>query len=403
MVEQMVGSDRLRTEAIEDAMPQLVAAAIEEEDLEPATVPAITAIRDGDDGGVEIDVLIALWPTLEAIPDFSGRKVQIERPIVEQEEIDRQIDALRNQFAELEDVDRPAIAEDYVLVNVSAHAGEVEIVEAAANDLLYEVGSQSFIPGLDDMLIGASVGSIAEGQGTLPPGFTDHGGESITLRALVKEVKVKRLPEVSDEFVAEVTEFDTEAELREQVEQDLRTVKMQNARAAFESRAVGEFVDELDLDIPQGLVDAEAEARIRGIFERIQHEGIGFEDYLRILGQDQETFTESLRAQAFTALSTRILLEAIITIDGLEVDNDEYREAVEALASSSDNSVEELEEALAASGQKQVLTGDILRRKALERIAAAAEPVDSEGNVVDLTFDPATSDDEQEAGVEGEE
>jgi trigger factor len=403
MVERAVGPDRLRTQAIEDSMPAVVAAAIDEEKLEPATLPAISDIREGDDGSVEIDVVIALWPILEAIPDFSGRKVQIEPPAVDDEEIDRQIEALQNQFADLEDVDRPAIAGDYVLVNVSAHAGGTEIEDAAANDLLYEVGSQSFIPGLDDVLIGAGVGAIAEGEGTLPAGFTDRGGEVVTLRALVKEVKVKRLPEVSDEFVAEVTEFDTEAELRDQLRESL----MNNARAMFESRALEEFVSDLDIDIPQGLIDAESEARLRNMFEGLERDGIGFDDYLRIIGQDQATFAETIRAQAVTALSTRILLEGIIAIDGLEVDDDEYREAIEALASSGDSSADEIEAALESSGQKEALTGDILRRKALERIASAAEPVDSEGNVVDLTFDHATSDDElgEEAlaGVDGED
>ena len=407
MVERTVGADQIRTHAIEDAMPEVVAAAIDEEELEPATVPAITAIRDTENGGVEIDVVITMWPTLEAIPDFSGRKVQVDPPIVEDDEIDRQIEALQNQFADLEEVNRPAIAEDYVLINVSAHDGATEIEEAAANDLLYEVGSQSFIPGLDEVLMGSAPGAIAEGEGTLPAGFTDRGGETVTLRALVKEVKVKRLPEITDEFVAEVTEFDTEAELRQQLEESMLELKKQNARAMFESRAIEEFVADLDIDLPPALVDAEAEARIRSLFEGLQRDGISFDDYLNIIGQDAETFTETLRAQAVAALSTRILLEGIIAIDSLEVEEDEYEEAITALAASSDGDVDEVRAALESSGQKEVLTSDILRRKALERIAAAAEPVDSEGNVVDLTFDAPDSDDEigEEAlaGTDGEE
>ena len=394
MVERAVGSDQIRTHAVEDTMPKPVAKIMDEEELEPATLPAITDIRDLEDGGVEVDVVITLWPILEAIPDFTGRKVQVEIPIVEAEEIDQQIDALRNQFAELEDVDRPAIAEDYVLVNVDALSGQDAIEEASAKDLLYEVGSHSFIPGLDEILIGAAVGTIAEGEGTLPPGFTDHGGEQVKLRALVKEVKVKRLPEVSDEFVSEVTEFDTEEELRAQIEDDISAVKVQSARAMFESRAIEEFVAELDIDLPQALVDAEAEARIRNVFERLQQDGVSLEEYLRIIGQDQEQFTESIRAQAMTALSTRVLIEGIISIDGLEVDDDEYQAALEALAAQSDSTPEEVDEALIASGQKEALTGDILRSKALERIASAADPVDSEGNAVDLNREPPASDDE---------
>jgi trigger factor len=407
MVERMVGADRLRTEAIEEAMPQAVTRIIDEEELEPATVPAITAIRDADDGGVEVDVVITLWPTLDAIPDFTGRKIQVDDPSVTDEEIDRQIDALRNQFAELEDVARPAIAEDYVLVNVDAFVGDDSIEAASANDLLYEVGSRSFIPGLDDMLIGAAAGTIAEGEGTMPEGFTEHGGEPVRLRALVKEVKVKRLPEVTDEFVSEVTEFDTEAELRARIEADIHELKLRNARAVFESRAIEEFVADLDMDLPPALVDAEAEARLRNLFARLQRDGISLEEYLRIIGQDPDSFTETIRAQAATALSTRILVEGIIAIEGLEVGDEEYRAAIEAMAAGSESSAEEIAQALEASGQKEVLTGDILRSKALERLAAAAEPVDSEGNAVDLNAATATSDDdlgeEALAATNGEE
>jgi trigger factor len=404
MVERMVGADRLRTEAVEEAAPAAVADALEAEELEPTITPAITAVRDGDNGSVEIDVVITMWPTLDAIPDFTGRKVQIEPPTVDPEEIDQQIDALRNQFADLEDVSRPVIAGDYVLVNVSAHQADTEIEEATANDLLYEVGSHSFISGLDEVLMGASVGSIAEGEGTLPEGFTDHGGQTVTLKALVKEVKVKRLPEVSDEFVAEVTEFDTEAELREELETSLRAMKVQHARGVFETRAIEEFVSDLNLDLPQGLIDAESEARIRGLFEQLQNEGISFDDYLEIIGQDPEAFTETIRAQAVTALSTRVLIDGIIAIDGLEVDDDDYRQAIEALAANSEGGVDDITAALESSGQKEALTSDILRRKALERIAAAAEPVDSEGNAVDLTLAAPDSDEtEEEALAEGEE
>ena len=172
IVERMVGADQLRSEAIEEAIPDTVGAAIEESGLEPATVPSVTDIRDLDDGGVEVDVLVTLWPVLDAIPDFDGRTVEIEPPVVTDEEIEEQFEALRNQFADLETVDRAADEGDFVTVNVSAFDDGVEIEDAAANDMLYEIGSGSFFPGLDELLAGASVGDLVEGDGVLPAGFT---------------------------------------------------------------------------------------------------------------------------------------------------------------------------------------------------------------------------------------
>jgi trigger factor len=404
IVERMVGADRLRSEAIEEAIPQTVGTAIEESGLEPATVPSVTDIRDLDDGGVAVDVLVTLWPVLDAIPDFDGRTVEIEAPVVSEEEVEQQLDALRNQFADLETVDRAADKGDYVTVNVSAFDNGVDIQAAAANDLLYEIGSGSFFPGLDELLVGVSVGDLVEGEGVLPAGFTEDGDRPVTLRAFVKEVKAKQLPELTDEFVSDSTEFHTVDEAREALGQNILAYKTHTARSAFSDRAVEQLVADVDLELPQALVDAEAQARIQNLLARLESDNIGFEDYLRIVGRDQAGFVEDVRAQARSALATRIVVETIVSIEGTTVEDDEYRDALEAIAANSESSVEEIEKMLTDSGQVESLTGDILRRKALDRVADAAVAVDADGNIVDLTPVPVGQDDDDEpTGDDGQD
>ncbi|MEA2024583.1 MAG: trigger factor [Actinomycetota bacterium] len=398
IVERMVGADHLRSEAIEEAIPDTVGAAIDESGLDPATIPSVSAIRDRDEGGVEVDVLVTLWPVLDAIPDFDGRRIEIEPPVVSQEEIDHQVDALRNQFADLEDVDRAAVEGDFVTIDVSAYADGVEIPEAAASDLLYEIDSRSFFPGLDEILVGAGVGDIVEGEGTLPDAFTSDGDRAVTLRALVKEVKAKQLPELTDEFVSDVTEFETADELLATIDENLLVYKVQAARSALQEKAVEQLVADVDLEIPRALVDAETEARVRNLLTRLESDNIGFEDYLRIIGRDQADFVEDTRKQAISALSTRVVLESIIAIDGMGIEDDEYREALESIAAESEMEVADVEKMLVESGQIESLTGDILRRKAHDRIADAAVPVDAEGNTIDLT--PVAVDEEDDEEVD---
>jgi len=406
MVERMVGADHLRSEAIEVAIPETVGAAIDESGLEPATVPSVTDIRDLDDGGVEVDVLLTLWPVLDAIPDFDGRKVEVEVPVVDDDEIEQQMDALRNQFADLEAVDRAADEGDFVTINVSAYDDSGDIEEASANDMLYEIGSASFFPGLDEILAGASVGDVVEGEGTLPAGFTEEGDRAVTLRVLVKEVKSKQLPELTDEFMSDVTEFETLEEARATLNENILAYKMQQVRSTFNDRAVEQLVAEVDLELPQALVDSEAQARIQNLLARLESDKIGFEDYLRIVGQDQAGFVEDVRAQATSALATRIVVETIVSIEGTSVDDDEYRATLEAIAASSESTVEEIEKMLNETGQVESLTGDILRRKALDRIAEAAVPVDADGNVVDLTpvaVGEDDDDDDEPSGDDGQD
>jgi len=405
IVERMVGEEELRSEAIEEAIPDTVNAAIDESGLDPATVPSVTAIRDSDDGGVEVDVLVTLWPVLDAIPDFEGSTVEIERPIASEDEIEQQIDGLRNQFADLEDVDRAAEEGDFVTIDVSARADGVEIEQAAANDLLYEIGSHSFFPGLDEILGGASIGDVVEGEGTLPEGFIDGEDVTVQLRALVKEVKSKELPELTDEFVSDSTEFETVDELRSMIEENIVAYKMNTARSAFHDQAIAQLVESVDLELPQALVDSEAEARIRNLLARLESDSIGFEDYLKIVGMDQAGYVEEVKRQSTSALSTRVVLESIIAIEGMSVDDVELREAIELIAKDSESTADEVEKMLESSGQIESLTGDILRRKALERISDAAIAVDAEGNTIDL--EPVqvdeSDDDDDNAGDDGQD
>jgi trigger factor len=284
---------------------------------------------------------------------------------------------------------------------VSARADGVEVEQAAANDLLYEIGSRSFFPGLDEILVGASVGDVMEGEGMLPDGFTNDGDQAVTLRALVKEVKAKRLPELTDEFVSDVTEFETADALLATIDENLLFYKVQAAQASFQEQAVAQLVTDVDLELPQALVNAETEARVRNLLQRLESDNIGIEDYLRMIGRDEAGFFEDIQAQATSALATRIVLESIIAIEGMGVEDHEYREALESIAANSETTVEELEEMLEESGQIESLTGDILRRKAHDRIAEAAVPVDAEGNTIDLT--PVAVGEEDEDDTTGDE
>jgi trigger factor len=395
IVERMVGEAALRSEAIDEALPELVGPAIEEAELEPATTPRVEEVRDAEGGGVDVDIKVTLWPQLDAVPDFSGRKVAIDSPAVQDEEIDEQIDRLRDQYAELEDVERPATDGDFVMINISAAVDGVDIPEATAEDLLYEVASSSFIPGLDDLLGGASTGDIRQGPGTLPPGFGQDEPREAELKVLVKGVRAKKLPEVTDEWVSDVSEFDTVADLTDRIKTNLTIMKLDGADSAFRNKLIEELSDELSLEIPAALVDAEMEAAFHNLSHTLEQQGIDFGNYLRIVGQSEQDFVEEIKGRSERTLKTRILLDSIVAIEGIELADGDLDEAIEAMAPDVNQEPAALKEALETSGRVEVLTGDILRRKALDRIAASADAVDDEGQHIDLR-PPEVADDKEE-------
>jgi trigger factor len=398
VVERMVGSDRLRSEAIDEALPEVVAGAIEEAALEPVTTPRIEAINDVADGAVEIEVRITLWPSAETLPDYSDREITVDVPGIEDGELEDQIDRLRNQFAELEPVERAGDEGDFMLVNITAEDGGREIEEASASDLLYEVGSRSFIPGLDELLVGASAGDIREGPARLPDGFGDSAGEEVKLRVLVKGVRAKKLPEVTDEWVGDVSEFESVTELEEALTENLSAMKVMSARGMFQDELIEHLTEELVVELPEALVQAEMEASVHNLYHSLESQGIDLANYFRITGQSEEEFSDQLRDRADRALKTRVLLEGVAAAEGIEVADDELAEAVDSLAGSAGRPVDEVRSALQSSGQDQALAGDILRRKALDLLISRARPVDADGNEVDLT--PPTLEDEEESSEE---
>jgi len=402
IVERMVGAETLRREAIDDSLPELVGPAIEEAELEPAAPPRVEDIRDAEGGAVDIDIRVTMWPVLDAVPDFVGRKVEIESIEVTDDEINDQIDRLRNQYAELEDVDRPAGDGDFVMINISASADGEEITEATAEDLLYEVASQSFIRGLDELLGGASVGDIREGRGTLPPGFGQDEPRDADLKVLVKGVRAKKLPEVTDEWVGDVSEFDSVDDLTERIRTNINAMKTSTADSLFRNKLLDELSQELSLEIPEALIESEMEAAFHNLAHTLDQQGIDFENYLRITGQGQQEFVAEMRTRSEQTLRTRILLDSVAAIEGIELADGELDEAIAEMAESVNQDAATLKEALESSGRVEVLTGDILRQKALDRVVASAEAVDAEGQHIDLR-PPEVADDIEDNAASSDE
>jgi trigger factor len=381
MVESVVGSERLREEAIDEILPGMVSEALADSDLVPAINPSVDAIDETDDG-IEVTVRITLWPELETIPEYKDREIEVAAPDVDDEELLSQLDRMRDQFAELESVSRSADEGDYIAINVSATSNGEPVDDAAAEDLLIEVGAGQFLPGIDDRVVGTKAGDIVSFDGPLPGGFGDRAGEQVTFKVLVKEVKEKRLPDLTDEWVSDVTEFDTADELRADLRTRIGDIKRQTALTQLRNGILEKLIEEMDLEIPEGIVRAEMDAVLHRFAHDLERQGIGLSDYLRVTGQDQEAFVDDLKSQADRNVRTDILLNAVVKKAELEVADEELQEAIDALAQQAGQKPDEFRSSLGE--RENVVRGDILRRKALETVAAAAVPIDENGSRIDL-------------------
>lgn len=385
IVEATVGEARVRSEAIEELLPDIVGEALLDAELAPAVAPSVEELRDIDTG-VEVDVRVTMWPTLDEIPPYVGREFEVENPELPEEAIQEQLDRLREQFAELDTVTRPSHERDYVSINLSATRNGEPLEEASASDLLYEVGSKGFIDGLDAATIGRSAGDIERFQTVLPQGFGDLAGATVDMQVLIKEVKEKRLPDLTDEWVSDFTEFETVEELRSELVGRMDDMRLNSVRGAFQSTVVSTLVDEMELEVPEALVAGEMEETFHRFSHQLADSGIEFSQYLELSGQTQEAFLDDLKAQSTRSVLTDILLDAVAVERGLRVEEEELAAMYEALAAQAEEPAAQLRERLSDSVQEKRIVGDILRRKALAAILQSAIPIDEDGSTFDLGF-----------------
>ena len=384
IVEATVGADRVRSEAIDEMLPASVAAILTDLDLEPAVSPALESLEDTETG-IKVEVKVTTWPVLDEMPEIHDRVVEVGSVEVSDEELEAQIDRFREQFAAVEEVDRPAATGDYVSMDISATQDGAEVAEAAAAGLLYEVGSGGLIEALDESLVGAAAGDVVTFSGPLPEGFGEQAGMDVDYSVTVNDVRERVLPELTDTWVVETTEFETVEELRSTLLAQMSDMKKRSLAGTFQDKALEQLVDEVVIELPEALVRSEMDEVFHRFSHRLEEQEISLEDYFRVTGVEQETFISDLEAQAERSLKTRLLLEAVIDSEGFEVGAEELDAVMEMVVASSDDP-ERVRTALADERQRKNLSADILRNKALEAIVNGARAVDENGDDVDLTM-----------------
>lgn len=400
LVEAAVGASRLRSEAIDDLLPDRIGQMLGEMELVPAVAPELEKL-DNTLTGIDIEVRVTLWPELDDIPVHEGRSITVGSPEVTEEEIDAQIDRIRLQFAELDTVDRPIADGDFAAIDISAQNEGLPVPDATAEQLLYEVGSGRFIDGIDVHLIGAAGGDTVTFDGQLPPGFGEGASQTVTFTIKVTEVRQRRLPELVDSWVEEISEFASVEELRVNLEEQMEATKRRSAAVEFRQRALDELVDQILIELPDRLIRVEMEELLHRFGHRLSTQNVSFDDYFRVTGITQAQFTDDLRLQADRSLRTRLLLEGVARRHRIEVTPEELAGVIESVAARSERP-EQARAALAGGPQRMSLMGDILRDKAFNAIIAGAAPVDQNGQPVELFVDDAPELEAENPMLEGE-
>ncbi len=380
MVLQRLGREAVLTEAVEGSLADWYERAMLEAQVSPVGDPTLNLQSLPDPGQpLEFAIEVSVLPKAE-LGEWKGIEVGRAEAEVPAEAVEAELERLREGFARLNPVDREAADGDVVLID---YTGEIEgepFGGGQAKDYLLEVGAGRVMPEFEAALRGATGGEERVASVTFPE---DYQGEEVAGRTAefmiaIREVREKELPELDDEFAAEASEFDTLAELREQISERIKEYLEGQIAEQFQASALDAAAERATVEIPEAVVQARA-AEMWGRVERqLRGRGMDPNAYLQAQGKTSEEMIAAARPEAEQALRREAVLAAIAEEEGIEVGEEEMLEALQIPPGHEDHGHPEPAEALAElrrSGREKLLAEDLRMRRALEAVAESAKPI----------------------------
>jgi len=381
LVIQRVGREAVLDEAVRDTLSQWYVDALESTGIVPVGDPDVDLGELPLRGeSLEFSFEIGVLPHA-TLGEYRGLEVGRAEPEVKEEQLQRELDGLRERLARLETVERPAAEGDFVVIDYTGalvtESGVRELFAGGeGRDQLVELGSGNLIEGFERELIGASAGESRTLALTFPVDYEreDLAGRDVSFAVTVKEVKLKQLPEV-DEDLAIDTGFDTLEDLREDVRGRLLASEERRIEEEFRVAALDAAVEQAQVQVPGPLIEARAREMWERLLHTLSHRGITRETYLQITGREEQEILAENAPAAERALRREAVLTAVVSAEGIEPGEEELLEAVRPAAEREQLAPEQLLLRLRDAGRLEEIREDLAARDAIELIASSAVPI----------------------------
>jgi trigger factor len=382
VIDQRIGRGAVLNEAVQEAIPQNFLAAVQEHDVKTIGRPEveITELADGDKLAFTAEVDVR--PPIN-IPDLSTVEVVVDEARIDESEVDEQVNGLRERFATLKTVERPAQIGDYVQLDLVATVDGEEVPGGSASNISHEVGSQQLLPGLDDVLVGLSAGDSTTFKTQLVGG--EFAGRDADVAVTVRTVKEKQLPELDDEFAQLASEFDTLEELRTDLRERVGRAKRVEQLYAARDKALKQLVDAAEIPAPESVVREEVEHRKQAMVDQLERIGASLEDYLATEDdKTEEQLDAELLEAAAEAVKIQLLLDALADAEEVQVSDDEFGHEIVHRAQAAGMTPQQYYDQLVRSGTAGAVFGDVRRAKSLTAVLERIKISDSAGNQLNL-------------------
>lgn len=381
LVIQRVGFAAVLQEAIQEALPEWYERALLGSAISPVGDPKLEIVSAPEDEGEPLSFKFEIGVRPEAkLGEYKGLEVGREETEAPAEMIDREIERVRESFARLEPVERAAADGDVLLIDFEGLVDEKAFEGGVASDYLLELGGGQLIAGFEEQLSGVSGGETRKVEVAFPEDYQaeDLAGKDAVFTVEVKEVREKILPELDDDFAAEASEFETLAELREDIDTRLAEALGERAEQDFRMAAVEAAAAEARVELSEELATARAEERWDRVERQLAARGMSGETYLQAQGKTREQVIEESRPDAEAELKREAVLAAIAEAEAIEASEEEMVEALAHTAEHERTTPEKLLKRLRESGRDAMIREDIRFRKAIDVVAEAAKPIPKE-------------------------
>jgi trigger factor len=378
VLEARIGLAPAREQALRDAIPEYLARAVREHDIDLIATPEVEITAGEEDGPVSFDATCEVRPEI-TVPGYGGLRVELPAPQATDEDIDQALKAELRRHGSLIDVDRAAEAGDHVTLDLAGTRDGEPVIGLTTEDWLYEIGQGWVAPEFDAELIGSVTGAELAFTAT-PNGTSEPADFAVT----VKNVQEMVLPELTDEWVDEnIGEFDTVEGYKASIGDRIDEQKLGQARNVFVERVTSALAELVEIDAPEAMVNGDLQARVQNTVQQFQAQGISIDQWLQATGQDSASFVEALRVQSTKAVKVDLALRAVATAEGLEVSDDDREREYERIAMQVRQKPAQVRKAYEANDAVADLTAQILKTKALDWLLHHAEVVDPDGQPID--------------------
>lgn len=373
IIEQMYGKEIFYEDAANIAIPSAYAAAVDECTEEIVSQPTIEIVQLEAGKPFIFTAEVALKPdvTLGKYKEVEIDKIDIS---VTEEEIDTAIDKERERNARTISVDDRAVQDgDMIVLDYEGFVDGETFEGGKDENYPLTIGSNTFIPGFEEQLIGAEIDKKVDVNVTFPEDYhaAELAGKSALFQCTVREIKEKELPDLDDEFASEVSEFDTLAEYREDVKKNFTLKKEEEAKIEKEGRVVDAIIADAQMDIPEAMLMTQQRQMVDDFAQRIRMQGITIDQYFQFTGLTKEALLEQMKPQAEQQIKSRLVLEAVAKAENLEASEEEYTDEIKKMAETYQMTEEKMTEMIGAFEEKAIKE-DLRVKKALNFVVENA-------------------------------